>query len=372
MDDERPVPHEEPGAPMPPGPPPSHGPGTPPPPPPPPLAGPPAPFVGAVPGWLPPPEATGYRRLEAGSVIGRTFDTYGREWSLFLVLAAPAAFAGLLELFAFPVEDPALGFRGFATSAPTDPLLLIVLGVVVVVVTTLVTAACSIAADRLWRGQPAGVSDAARGAWRALPRLLPILGILVLVQVLAGLPGLFIRPPDPNAPPDSTYVLFGLAVLLAIPFLIAIFIAVIYVTIRLSTAIPVAALESVRPREVLGRAWGQSRGHALTLFGVSFVVGLCAGFVSVSSSIFLLFAENRVVAGIATAIAALVIAPLTGIWATIAWGDLTGAPHRDSELMARGRGRWTAAALLLGLGTILFVAGIGIASATVSRVLTSS
>ena len=53
--------------------------------------------------------------------------------------------------------------------------------------------------------------------------------------------------------------------------------------------------------------------------------------------LFLVFGENRVVAGVALAIAELVTAPLTGIWAAIAWGDLVGGRHADSELMARGK-----------------------------------
>ena len=41
-------------------------------------------------------------RLGVGSVIGRTFDTFGREWSLFLVLATPAALVGVLQLLVQP------------------------------------------------------------------------------------------------------------------------------------------------------------------------------------------------------------------------------------------------------------------------------
>ena len=76
------------------------------------------------------------------------------------------------------------------------------------------------------------------------------------------------------------------------------------------------------------------------------------------------------VAGIALAIAELVTAPLTGIWVLIAWGDLVGAGrHHDSELMARGKGRWTTVAIVFGLGTILLVAGLGVTGAAVTRIM---
>ena len=63
----------------------------------------------------------------------------------------------------------------------------------------------------------------------------------------------------------------------------------------------------------------------------------------------------------AIALAELVTAPLTGIWVLVAWGDLAGGGrYRDSEVMARGRGRWTAALLVFGLATVLLLAGVAI------------
>ena len=64
-----------------------------------------APGVPGVPAGagLPGLGAAGERRRRppdraSASVLGRTFDTFGREWSLFLVLAVPAAVASLLQM----------------------------------------------------------------------------------------------------------------------------------------------------------------------------------------------------------------------------------------------------------------------------------
>ena len=52
----------------------------------------------------------------------------------------------------------------------------------------------------------------------------------------------------------------------------------------------------------------------------------------------------------------------------VAWGDLVaGGRHHDSELMARGRGRWATATIVFGLGMVLLVAGSGVTGAAISR-----
>src|SRR5690349_24313596 len=49
-------------------------------------------------GWiLPQAASTPAVGLDIGLVVGRTFDTLGREWSLFLALAVPAGIGGFIS-----------------------------------------------------------------------------------------------------------------------------------------------------------------------------------------------------------------------------------------------------------------------------------
>ena len=122
-------------------------------------------------GSAPPPWPPG-PRLGVGSVIGRTFDTFGREWSLFLVLAAPAALVGVLQLLTSRRSARSTRTACSSPAAADEPLLPGV-GVVVATAVGLTGLACAVAADRLWRGEPAGIGDSAATAVRSIPRAIP-------------------------------------------------------------------------------------------------------------------------------------------------------------------------------------------------------
>ena len=92
--------------------------------------------------------------------------------------------------------------------------------------------------------------------------------------------------------------------------------------------LPVIALEEGTIRGVIPRTWRLSKGHAIALFAISFLIGITVVGVAWGASLFLLFGESRVIAGIAVAIAVLVTAPLSGIWVAVAWGDLDRRPPR--------------------------------------------
>ncbi len=346
--------------------------GAPPPPPPPPAAPAPAPLpvAPAVPGWLPPPEAAGHRRLELGSILGRTFDTFGREWSLFLVLAVPAALASLLQVLVIPAFDMSFARGAARTVAFTDPLALLVVSLVGVTLSGITALACSVVTDRLWRGQPAGPSDGVIGVARCLRRAVPVWLLVLLFEAVISLPVVLIGTPNPDNPPSQgALIVIGLLFLVAIPLLFVLGIVALWIGVRLSLIIAVIALEEGPPLGAIGRTWRLTRGSTIVLLGLWLVIGLCSVLISWGASLFIVFGQNRLIAGIALALASLVTAPLIGIWTTIAWGDLVGGRHADSALMARGRGRWTTAAFLGGLSVVLLVAGIGIAGETLSRFL---
>jgi hypothetical protein len=346
---------------------PAGAPGAPPPPPAYPVAPsyPPAP---QYPAWIAPASAHTGPRIDVGSVLGRTFDTFGREWSLFLVLAIPAAVASALRLLITPTFESQVQNRFAATTDVGDPWALFVVSVIVATAVGFSALASVVAADRLWRGQPAGILDTASTVVRSIPRAIPVWLLIVLAQAAIVVFTTQLTPQTPVTR-QSLAASSGAAalVLLAIPLVIVGAIVAVVIQARLSLVLPVIALEEGSPGSVIPRTWRLTKGNVIMLFGCSLLIGLCVSVTAWGSTLFLLFGANRIIAGVALAIAELVTAPLTGIWVAIAWGDLVGGRHADNELMARGRGRWTTATIVFGLGALLVVAGLGVTGAAITR-----
>ena len=98
------------------------------------------------------------------------------------------------------------------------------------------------------------------------------------------------------------------------------------------------------------------------LFVIALVIALCGILPSWGGLLFDMFVDNRLIAGVALGLAAMVVAPLAGIWTVIAWGILAGAPFRDSEVMTTGRGRSVGFLLIATVGLVLVMAGAGLAA----------
>ncbi len=323
------------------------------PPPPPPPPPPPRPGVG----WLPPQPGSGGPRLDVGSILGRTLDTYGREWSLFLALALPAGIGNLLQVLLEPASLPA---GGSDLASTVDPQVLageigqFLLAFAVSLVLSWVTALATIVAtDRLWSGRPTGLREAIAGAARVAPRAFAVwllmaavvVGTVLLASAVGAL--LFVLLPA-----------LGIAVLTVV--FLALLAVFIVVAIRLSLVVPVVALEETGIAAAFRRTWALTRGHAILLFATSLLVGLSGAFALWGSSLISSFAGDPLLGALATGIATVVASPLGAIWTVIAWGDLAGGRHADSTIMARGRGRTTAIALVIGFGLVLLVAGFAV------------
>jgi hypothetical protein len=352
MDDEQ-TPHA--GDPVPPpAPPPAVQPG---PPPPPPAA---VDRPGSAGGWQPPVEATpDAPRLDLPLIVGRTFDTFGREWSLFLALAVPAGVGGfasalLSQSFQDILRDP-------TAAAETNQLALIVPQLLVSLLGGLTTLGTIVATDRLWRGHPVGLGEALRGAVRLVPRaigLLLVVFLLILVVVIGMVACLMLI--GVLGPAGAFVGVLGVVVL---------FVLLLYASSRLSIAFPVLALEAIPVRSVVGRAWRLAGGHVLVLFGTALVIGLCSLFPAWGGTLFTMFVPDRIVAGIALGLATMVTAPLAGIWTVLAWAMLTRAPYLDSPVMTTGKGRVVGVAIVLGVGLVLMVIGAGLAGTGASELL---
>ena len=362
MDDERGEPDPGPTAPAEPpapaGPPPPPAPPAGPPPPPPWSGGPatPQPVVG----WAIPADA-GRPTIDVASVIGRSFDTFGREWSLFLVLAGPAALGTLLQtLITGPGSTAMTGIDGRPTVGQFVTYL--VASLLSAGLALVSGAAIAVATDALWQGREIGVSGAFRGGLAALPRYLAVsiaIGLMfagvALIVTVVGIVAFAVLGPIAVA-------IVVIAVLVGIP-------AIVYVSVRLALLAPVVILERNGVIGSIVRSWDISRHHVIVLFLLTLAIGLCAGLPLWGGTLVAGFVPSPLIAGIALGIATLVFEPLPAIAMVLAWGDRVGGRHADSGVMARGRGRIMAALLVFGLGAILLVAGVGMAARSASTIL---
>ena len=297
------------------------------------------------------PADAGRPSIEIGSIIGRTFDTFGREWSLFLLLAAPAAVGSLLQAVIAPVATTA------AAPEPTiESLLPAILATIVASLFGLVSAVMiTVAADDLWQGRVSGVAGAMSGGLGALPRYLVVVTLLGLAFALVALVAAVVAGGALAVAGAAGGVVVVLGALVLLPLLV-------WTSARLSLLGPVIVLDPHGVTGTIRRAWEVTRGHALMLFVLSLGVGIVSALPLWGASLFASFVPDPAIAGVALAIATLVYQPLPVIAMTLAWGDLVGGRHADSEAMARGRGRGTAALLVFGLGAVLLVIGIGVAA----------
>jgi hypothetical protein len=305
-----------------------------------------------APGWIrPDPSAEAGPQLNLGLVVGRTFDTLGREWSLFLALALPAGIGGVISGVLSPSMLTVLREGGSTTDGQVGSL---ILQSFVAILTGITTLATIVAADGLWRGSAIGLGEAVGRAVAVAPRAIALFVVVLVATV--GLT-LFLTL--------TVVVLQGMApaagavgALLAL----AILIAVIYVSARLSLLLPVLVLEDTKVVGSIRRAWRLSRGHAVMLFVIALVIALCGILPSWGGLLFDMFVDNRLIAGVALGLGAMVVAPLAGIWTVIAWGILAGAPFRDSDVMTTGRGRSVGFLLVATVGLVLVMAGAGLAA----------
>ena len=297
------------------------------------------------------PANAGRPAVNIGSIIGRTFDIFGREWSLFLVLAIPAALGSFVQGLVTPAS--AATPDAMPTLAEFVPYIAssVLAGLVGLISTVMV----AVAADGLWQGRQVGVAEVVTSGLRRLPRYVAVTVLIALaIGGVAAFLGVVVVAAAAVGLQSGAVVLAVLAGVVLLP-------VALWVAARLSLLGPVVVLEGHGIRGSIARAWDLSRGHAIMLFLLTLAIGVCAGLPLWGGSLFATYVESPWIAGLALAIATLVFEPLPVIAVVLAWGDLTGGRYADSTVMARGRGRGIAALLVFGLGAILFVAGFGVA-----------
>ena len=289
----------------------------------------PAPEIGS--------DAAGWRGV--GAIVGRTLDTYGSSFGLFLPLAAPVAILGAMSIFA-------------ATNVPA----LLLTAVLTAVVGIVTGGAMMLATDDLWRGVRPSVADVLdRAAGRAVALILStyvvalIVGVLAVVVAIAG-------------------VILGVAAVagsgssagLAVVVLLALGAGVIalYVLLRWALGGPAIAVDGLGPLAGLTRSRALTRGHLWGLVGLYFVLGLISLLASGGASLLSTYAPERAFAAAGLAIATLLTSPLIAIAPAIAYRDLAGRAEGAGERLPRKAGRGPALIAVIGAGMIVFAAGV--------------
>jgi len=274
-------------------------------------------------------------------------------------LAVPAGLGGVASA-AFTQSFQAL-LRDPDAAAAVDQVPLILAQLLIGLLSGVTTLATIVATDHLWRGTPIGLAATLGAGVRLVPRALGLLllGLLIaigftFVAVVALL---------------AASALGAFGVFLGAAGLLVLLVVGLWVSARLSLLLPVLALEGAPVLAVIGRTWQLTKGRALLLFLTALVISICSLLPAWGSTLFSMFVDDRLVAGIAVGLATLVTAPLGGIWTVLAWGELTGAPHADSPVMATGKGRVLAMVLIVGVGAVLLLIGGAMATAGSSAFL---
>ena len=282
---------------------------------------------------LPPAGVT----IDVGSVLRRTFDTFIRNWSLFVVLAIPSAVVGGVAAIILRATT-SVGFTFFVSLGSTAVDLIFTLAMIV-------------ATDDLRAGRPfTRGSVIGRGADRTVAAFLSTLaegfayfGIIFLPGLLAiGIIG-FSR--------GSAGGVVGVLLL------IGAVVAIASVAIRWSLSEAAIVLDGFGPLQGLNRSRAVTKGNAWRLFGLFLVLGLL--FLPLTVGIgALALAELSPVVFVLLAVSSLITGPLTAIATSTAYGDLTARPAVEPAPATTGNGRGILIGAILAVGVVALVVGI--------------
>ena len=260
--------------------------------------------VGAYPGGRP--------AFTIGALLSDAFARYGADVLRLLVIAAGASLLGWLSSFATPPigSDPFTQPRGSEASG-----LLSLLGFVEGMITTSAMFAIADAGPAVPFG-PVIRRAVNRAGWVFLATI-----ILAALLILLGIAGVIVA------------VLFGLITpALAIVPIIALIVVFIWVSVRLTLALPAVVADGYDSIEALKLSWRITKptGVWLRLFGASLLLGLLVAPVAIGSALLVLpamfSADRQLLLLLLPAISGAVLAPLTALLAYSAYRRLV-VPH---------------------------------------------
>lgn len=274
-------------------------------------------------------------KLAVGSVIGRTFDTFIRQGTFFVVLAVPSALITIASTI----------ILGGSTSTAFS--LFVSLGSLAVVV--IFTMAMIVAADDLRAGRiPTYGSVIRRAADRAGSAFLSTLAQVAALVGLAVAAALVIAA-----------LLIGGNIggqVIAALISIAAIVLVVAVAVRWSVLLAAIVLDGFGPLKALSRSRAVTKGNAWRVFGVFAVFGLL--FLPLSVGVFALSLASRTPLVLVLMIASnLINGPITAIATSITYGDLTGRPAVEVGPDARRTASSILVAAILLVGAFALVLG---------------
>ena len=274
-----------------------------------------------------------------GATVGRTLDTYGSAFPVFVALSIPAAIFTSVTVLAGENVGAAL-----------------IASLMTALVGLVTSAAMIFTADDLWRGERPSLAGALdRAADRVVPLFLATLVIIAAlggIAALAAIVAIAVIAAEPGAGSGGVLIV---AVLLALGFLLVIW----HVALRWTLSTPAIVLGGLGPLAGLRQSWSLTRRHLLRLTGLYLVLGLLVVPASIGASLTTTYAAERAVAAVALGVATLLTAPVLAITIAIVYRDLAGRPAPAAAGVERGHGRWTAVTATLGVGLLVLVAGVG-------------
>jgi uncharacterized membrane protein len=280
-------------------------------------------------------------KLDVGSVLRRTFDTFIRHWSLFVVLAIPSAVVSAVSAFILRATT-SVGFTFFVSLGS------LAVGIIF-------TLAMIVATDDLRAGRPfTRGSVIGRGADRTVAAFLSTLaeglayfGIFFLPAVIAFVAiGSIARGAGAGA-----------GGVVGVLLLIGAVVAIAAVAIRWSLADAAIVLDGFGPLQGLNRSRAVTKGNAWRLFGLNLVLGLLFLPLTVGLGA-LSLSELSPVVFVLLAFSSLITTPLTAIATSTAYGDLTARPAVEPIPATTGNGRGILIGAILAVGVVALVLGV--------------
>ena len=295
-----------------------------------PMPGPPA-YPGGYPpyAWGPP-----MRGSRAGDILSGTFEVWSKDvasyFVVYLVLAAVTGVIGgalslaLIGTFGVGAIIPGTPSGTIPTGTSVLNLLLYAVGAIVAsaILSSIVLGGMTEFAVRRFRGESMTVQDALR---RGIQRFLSIFGagillaLIVLALIIVPLV-LILGVVFAAGSGGGTFSGAGIALICGLAGALVLGgILAIYVSVALSLYAPAIMIEGVGAVDGLKRSWALTKGHRLSLFGASFVVGLLSAVVTGAITFPAGLPGLWLVSLVASALASAIVAPWAVILAAVAY-----------------------------------------------------
>lgn len=234
------------------------------------------------------------RPMSTSQVLDRTFSLYRQNFLLFAGIAAVPPALLLLGQLGFVAAGSVTVFSRRPELQIAGIVAAILTGIVLVglwlVGYALATGASVFAVTRVHLGHNTSITEAYKLMFPSTGTILGIVvleflavaGAVIVVMLVLVVPLILLGVVSPGRPPAATGLLAVLVFLFVIPFVIAV---VLFLTAKLSLAVPAAVVERLDVIDSLKRSWALSNGSVLRLILVIFLAAIISFALSAALSI---------------------------------------------------------------------------------------